>query len=90
MFEKFITVWDNCVNNVNDFFTSYRSGDPIMIKKNVNINLSLFKRSDPDKKIMGITVEGEPETTLMDAIVFLGIVTACVSIVGLISRAFKR
>ena len=91
MFEKCMIMWDNCVNNVKNFFNSYRNGDPIIMKKSLNCSLSFFKKSTPDKNIFNISVSGEPEATLIDAIVFMGLVTAGLSVIGLISRAlFKR
>ena len=86
MFEKCMMMWDNCVNNGKNFLNSYRDGDPIIMKKSVNISLSSFRKSAPDKKIFNIAVSGEPETTLIDAILFFGLIAMGLYIVGVISK----
>ena len=69
---------------------SYRSGDPLMIKKSVNINLSFFKKSNPDKKILNLSASGEPETTVLDLTICIVLVTMLIASLGLLSDIFDR
>jgi hypothetical protein len=89
MFEKLNTLWNNCVSKGRNYITSYRDGDPLIIKKNVNISLSCFRKSAPDKNIFNISASGEPEVNLLDAVMFFTLLASVVSIICMISDAKK-
>ena len=90
MLEKLSTMWNNCVNKGRNFMDSYRSGDPLIVKKDVNIGLSFFKKSNPDKKLLNLSVSGEPETTVLDLTICIVLVTMLIASLGLLSDIFDK
>lgn len=87
MYEKLKTMWTNCINNSRNFVTSYRNGDPLIIKKNINFNTSLFKRSAPDKPWCNVTVTGEPEMNILDIAMLAGLIISGISMICMVSKA---
>lgn len=90
MFVKLKQMWDTCVNNGRNFITSYRNGDPLMVKKNINCSVSMYKRSAPDKPWLNVAVTGEPEMNLLDIIMLAGLITSGISIICMISKCIFK
>lgn len=90
MFEKFKVWWTNCINNSKTFITTYRNGDPLIVKKNMNTTVSMFKRSAPDKPWFNINVTGDPEMNILDLAILVGAVVSGLSIICLMSKALFK
>jgi hypothetical protein len=70
-----------CVAKGADKLREYREGDRIMISKTGNVNVSFFKKSDPEKKFLNLNLGGDKDCSVFDLFVAVTIVAAFFSCV---------
>lgn len=74
------------INNIKNFVTNYRNGDPLMIKKSTNITVTSFKRSTPDQPLFNLSISGAPEMNILDIAMLIGIVMTSITALGMIGK----
>lgn len=88
MLNEIKTSLTNFINNSKNFVTNYRNGDPLMIKKSINITMTSFKRSTPDQPLLNVSVSGAPEMNILDIAMLIGIVMTSITVLSMLGKMF--
>jgi|GEM_PF-2502133 len=76
-----------CVTELMEKINEYRQGDRLMIGKTGNVNVSFFKKSNPDKKYLNLSVGGDNGCSVFDLFACVVLAATFFSFVKCIANA---
>lgn len=83
---------NNCIKTILNCYKSLRyAPDTLMIKKDFNIDFSVFRRDKPEAPIWSVKSNGSSiEFSVIDAVFILGTVTAVITLMMSFSCIYRK
>ena len=78
-----------CIEKIKNWHQNLTSGDPLVLRHTIHLNLNFHKRSSPDTSLCGFRADSDADTPVIDIALILGAVLG-ISLLGCLCHLCRR